>query len=302
MENCLTTEDINPSSVNIDQCDTLTIVTKINEQDKLVAGAVERELGQISQAVDNIYPRLKEGGRLFYVGAGTSGRLGVLDASECPPTFSSEPEVIQGFIAGGDVALRTAVEGAEDDEIAGAELIKEKKIGAKDIVVGITASGGAPFVIGAIKQAKEAGAFTIALVNNNPSSLGEISDINIAPIVGPEVISGSTRMKSGTAQKMVLNIISTAVMIKLGKVYGNLMVDLKASNKKLYQRSLRIICKATGIHEKDARHYLEEAEGQVKLAIMMIESGLPKSQAEELLHGAEGHLRVALKVSNIGKT
>ncbi len=290
----LTTEEINPSSVDIDQCDTEEIIKRINEQDKLVAEAVSKELHQISRAVDSIFSRLKLGGRLFYIGAGTSGRLGVLDASECPPTFSSDPEMIQGYIAGGDVALRYAVEGAEDDEAAGAELIREKKVGSRDIVVGITASGSAPFVIGAVKQAKEYGALVIGLVNNKSSELETICDINIAPIVGPEIISGSTRMKSGTAQKMVLNMLSTAVMIKLGKVYGNLMVDLKASNKKLYQRSIRMIQTATGITCEEAEYYLEEASGQVKLAIMMVRSGLPRNQAEELLKQMGGHLKTAL--------
>ncbi len=292
---CLTTEEYNPASVDIDQCDTAEIVAKINEQDKLVAEAVAKELNDISRAVDSIYLRLKKGGKLFYIGAGTSGRLGVLDASECPPTFSSDPELVQGFIAGGDIALRNAVEGAEDDENAGAGLVIEKKIGTKDVVVGITASGGAPFVLGAAKQAKEAGALTIALVNNRPSILGELCDICIAPIVGPEIISGSTRMKAGTAQKMVLNMLTTSVMIKLGKVYGNLMVDLKASNRKLYQRSVRMICGATGVTETEAQYYLEEADRHVKLAIFMIKSGLPKNQAVELLSRAEGHLKLALE-------
>lgn len=292
----LTTEEINPISIDIDQCETREIVARINEQDKLVAEAVAKVLDQISLAVDSIDSRLKDGGRLFYIGAGTSGRLGVLDASECPPTFSSDPELIQGFIAGGDMALRYAVEGAEDDENAGAELIREKKISRKDIVLGITASGSAPYVIGAIRQAGEMGALTIGLVNNNISLLQKICDITIAPIVGPEIISGSTRMKSGTAQKMVLNMISTTVMIKQGKVYGNLMVDLKASNKKLKQRSIRMIQRATGVSSEHAIQVLEEACGHVKLAIMMIKSGLSKKQAEELLTQKEGHLKAALRV------
>jgi N-acetylmuramic acid 6-phosphate etherase len=291
----LTTEEVNPLSIDIDQCDTAEIVARINEQDKLVAEAVSKELEQISKAVDSIYDRMKQGGKLYYIGAGTSGRLGVLDASECPPTFSSDPEMIQGYIAGGDRALRDAVEGAEDDENAGSELIMEKQISSKDIVIGITASGGAPYVLGAVKQAMKMGALTIALVNNKSTKLSEFCDITIAPIVGPEIISGSTRMKSGTAQKMVLNIISTAVMIKLGKVYGNLMVDLKASNIKLYQRSIRMIRSTTGISDKEAAHHLKEADGQVKLAIMMIKSGLPKIQAENLLKQKDGHLKAALE-------
>lgn len=294
-KNNLTTEEINPLSVDIDQWDTAEIVARINEQDKLVAEAVSREMEPIINAVDSIYYRMKKGGKLYYIGAGTSGRLGVLDASECPPTFSCSPEMVQGYIAGGDTALRYAVEGAEDDEDAGSELIREKNVGSNDIVVGITASGGAPFVVGAVKQAKELGALTIALVNNNSSVISEICDITIAPIVGPEVISGSTRMKAGTSQKMVLNIISTTVMIKMGKVYGNLMVDLKANNKKLHQRSIRMIQTATNISEQQAENYLEEAGGHVKLAIMMIKSGLSKKQAEQLLNQKDGHLREALQ-------
>mgnify|MGYP000854504055 CR=1 FL=1 len=293
--NNLTTEEINPLSVDIDQWDTAEIVARINEQDKIVAEAVSKEMEPIINAVDSIYYRMKKGGKLYYIGAGTSGRLGVLDASECPPTFSCSPEMVQGYIAGGDTALRYAVEGAEDDEDAGSELIREKNVGSNDIVVGITASGGAPFVVGAVKQAKELGALTIALVNNNSSVISEICDITIAPIVGPEVISGSTRMKAGTSQKMVLNIISTTVMIKMGKVYGNLMVDLKANNKKLHQRSIRMIQTATNISEQQAENYLEEAGGHVKLAIMMIKSGLSKKQAEQLLNQKDGHLREALR-------
>ncbi len=291
----MTTEEINPLSVDIDQWDTAEIVARINEQDKIVAEAVSKEMEPIINAVDSIYYRMKKGGKLYYIGAGTSGRLGVLDASECPPTFSCSPEMVQGYIAGGDTALRYAVEGAEDDEDAGSELIREKNVGSNDIVVGITASGGAPFVVGAVKQAKELGALTIALVNNNSSVISEICDITIAPVVGPEVISGSTRMKAGTSQKMVLNIISTTVMIKMGKVYGNLMVDLKANNKKLHQRSIRMIQTATNISEQQAENYLEEAGGHVKLAIMMIKSGLSKKQAEQLLNQKDGHLREALR-------
>ncbi len=294
-KNNLTTEEINPLSVDIDQWDTAEIVARINEQDKIVAEAVSKEMEPIINAVDSIYYRMKKGGKLYYIGAGTSGRLGVLDASECPPTFSCSPEMVQGYIAGGDTALRYAVEGAEDDEDAGSELIREKNVGSNDIVVGITASGGAPFVVGAVKQAKELGALTIALVNNNSSVISEICDITIAPIVGPEVISGSTRMKAGTSQKMVLNIISTTVMIKMGKVYGNLMVDLKANNKKLHQRSIRMIQTATNISKQQAENYLEEAGGHVKLAIMMIKSGLSKKQAEQLLNQKDGHLREALR-------
>ena len=291
----MTTEEINPRSADIDKCDTAEILTQINDEDKLVAEAVYLEIEAITKATEAIYEKLKAGGNLYYIGAGTSGRLGVLDASECPPTFSSDPEMVQGFIAGGDRALRDAIEGAEDDEDAGIDLINQKNITSKDAVIGITASGGAPFVIGALKRSGQIGALTIGLTNNKATAIEAITEICIAPVVGPEVISGSTRMKSGTAQKLVLNMISTAVMIKLGKVYGNLMVDLKASNKKLYQRSIRIICTATDIDPKEAQIYLEKADNSVKLAIMMIKSGLAKDQAEDCLNQHQGHLGLSLE-------
>ena len=226
----LSTEGINEDTRNIDLCSTEEMVAMINRQDALVAGAVAAEQQHIARAVDLIYQCFKKGGRLIYLGAGTSGRLGVLDASECQPTFGVSPEMVQGYIAGGDTALRCPVEGCEDSEADGRNLADSLEVGETDAVVGITASGSAPYVLAALRRAKERGSVTIGVCTNAHSRLEALCDVTIAPLVGPEVISGSTRMKSGTAQKMVLNMLTTCSMIKLGKVYGNLMVDLKASN------------------------------------------------------------------------
>ncbi len=242
----LITEKVNQNTKNIDECSTREILELINEEDCGVPYAVKEEIPNIIKAVDILYESLKNGGKMVYMGAGTSGRLGVLDASECPPTFGTDPELVQGYIAGGDVALRTAVEGCEDNEDLGRQQIIECNIKEGDVVIGITASGSAPYVIGGMKQGKESGAKTIAVVNNKDSKLKPICDICIAPVVGPEVIIGSTRMKAGTAQKLVLNMLTTSTMIKLGKVYGNMMVDLKATNNKLNERALRIIKTTTG--------------------------------------------------------
>lgn len=290
----LTTEEINSKTVRIDECNTREILSLINDEDFAVPRAVERELDHISLAADMIYNALKSGGKLFYVGAGTSGRLGVLDASECPPTYGTDPLLVQGFIAGGDRALRESVEGCEDNAEAGERLMLDHFVCSNDVVVGITASGGTPFVLGAIKKAAELGAKTVAVVNNRDTKLGPLCDVCIAPIVGPEVIIGSTRMKSGSAQKMVLNMLTTAAMIKLGKVYNNLMVDLKASNQKLYDRSIRIICVATGIAPEAAAVYLKKADMHAKTAILMIESGLSCMEADHLLQNCNGHLKLAV--------
>ncbi|HZG54909.1 N-acetylmuramic acid 6-phosphate etherase [Paenibacillus sp.] len=291
----LTTEKINPSTQSIDECDTREMLTLMNNEDQLVPVSVGKEIESIAAAVDRLYEALKDGGRMFYVGAGTSGRLGVLDASECPPTFGTDPELVQGYIAGGDVALRTAVEGCEDDAEAGERLIDEKGVTARDVVVGITASGSTPFVLGAIRRAKSIGAGTIGITTNQNSRIEEACDICIAPNVGPEVVAGSTRLKSGTAQKLVLNMLTTGVMIKLGKVYNNLMVDLKASNAKLYDRSIRIVRTVTGVPEQQAVEALKQANMQVKTAIMMIETGTDASQAEELLRRHQGRLKAAIR-------
>ena len=294
----LATEQVNAATANIDACGTMEMLRLINEQDLLVPLAVQKELKHVEQAVDVLYAALLGGGRMFYVGAGTSGRLGVLDASECPPTFSTPPELVQGFIAGGDIALRTAVEGCEDDVEAGRQLIADIGLTEKDVLIGITASGTAGYVLGAAQAARDLGAQTIAVVNNRPTKLEAICHITIAPIVGPEVVLGSTRMKSGTAQKMVLNMLTTATMIKLGKVYGNLMVDMKASNKKLYARALRIVQMATEADEETASDALKRADMQAKLAIMLIKTGLDPEAAKKTLLANGGRLKAAIEAIN----
>ena len=295
----LTTEGVNPDTITIDECSTEGILRMINREDQKVALAVEKEIPQITKAVDMLYPALKNGGRMFYVGAGTSGRLGVLDASECPPTYGTEPEMVQGYIAGGDVALRSAVEGCEDDADAGKELIIQCGVTDKDVVIGITASGSAAYVIGALQKAREIGAGTIGVTNNKANDFDKYCDVCIAPLCGPEVISGSTRMKAGTAQKLVLNMLTTSVMIKLGKVYENRMVDVRASNKKLNKRSLRMICEITGSDEETAALWLEKTGKSTKLAIMCILSGYEVEEAKALLEKNDGYLKSALK--SIGK-
>ncbi len=289
-----TTEKINSKTIGIDELSTAGIIRLINEEDSTVAVAVQKELPKISKVIDIACASINNGGKLVYIGAGTSGRLGVLDASECPPTFGTDPHLIQGYIAGGDGALRTAVEGYEDSEKAGIDQIDECNLRRGDVLIGITASGSAPYVLGAVKRAKELGAVTVGLVNNDNSILSAQVDVCIAPVVGPEVIMGSTRMKAGTAEKMVLNMISTAVMIKLGKVYQNMMVDLHASNRKLKMRSLRMIEMVTGCDAAEAEDGLNKADGSVKLAIMIIMSKLDSEKAKKILDENGGFLKKAL--------
>lgn len=288
------TEKLNPNTRNIDLCSVQEIVSLINQEDAKVAEAVKSALPQVSEAVERIYKALKGGGHLLYMGAGTSGRLGVLDASECIPTFGVDKNMVQGCIAGGDTALRFPIEGCEDDADLGRQQIGIYEIGGKDVVVGISASGRAPFVIGAMEEARRQGAQTIAIVNNPDSEIKEYVDVCIEAVTGPEVISGSTRMKAGTAQKMILNMLSTASMIKLGKVYGNLMVDLKASNKKLEDRAERIFCKATGRSREEAERYLQASDMNSKVAILMCLGSLDRREAEKKLAESDGFLRVAL--------
>ncbi|MFI3168486.1 MAG: N-acetylmuramic acid 6-phosphate etherase [Faecalibacterium sp.] len=290
----LGTEGVNTETTNLDSVTTLEMVDMINRQDAQVAQAVAAQREQIAAAIDLIAPRLENGGRLIYIGAGTSGRLGVLDASECLPTFGVDPTLIQGFIAGGDTALRLAVEGAEDSEPEGIALIDDLALGAQDVLVGISASGSAPYVLAGLRRAKERGAIAIGLCTNAGSKMLPICDITIAPVVGAEVLSGSTRMKSGTAQKLVLNMLSTCSMVKLGKVYGNLMVDLKASNIKLQDRARRLVMHATTATPEEAAAALTQAEGQVKLAILLIETGLTPAKATALLAACQGRLRTAI--------
>ena len=264
-----TTEKRNRASENIDQLSTQEIVDLINAEDELIPKAVARQRKQIAAAIEVIVSRFKEGGRLFYVGAGTSGRLGVLDASECPPTFGVAPSLVQGIIAGGRGALVRSAEGAEDHPQDGAAAIDKRRVRASDAVVGLAACGMTPFVHGALKRAHQIGAATI-FVTCAPEAVEHIpAEIIINPVVGPEVVTGSTRMKAGTATKLVLNTLTTGAMIRLGKVYGNLMVDLKATNKKLRDRSIRIVMEITDLNRPRARRLLARAEGKVKAAVVM---------------------------------
>lgn len=291
----LETEKRNERTEHIDECTTLEILELINVEDGKVAKAVEKALPQIVDAVEVICSRFEKGGHLIYIGAGTSGRLGILDAAECIPTFGVSPEIVQGYIAGGDRALRTPVEGCEDDGSLGRRIIIEHQIGSNDTVVGISASGSARFVIEALQEAKDRNAATVAVVNASNSPLAAEADVSIEVITGSEVISGSTRMKAGTAQKLVLNMLSTASMIKMGKVYGNLMVDLKATNRKLRARARRIFCAVTGENETEAERFLDLAEGDTKLAILMAVSGYDRQAAQSALDGCNGFLGKALQ-------
>lgn len=295
------TEAQNPSTTDIDTLSSLEIVTLINDEDARVAAAVRRELPNIARAVDVIVQRMKRGGRLFYFGAGTSGRLGVLDASEMPPTYSTPPEWVQGVIAGGDAALRRSVEAAEDDPQAGAQVVREAHMGASDVVVGITASGGAPWVLGAVAEAQQRGAATIALTCNPNSPLARQAEVVIAPVVGPEVVAGSSRMKAGTAQKMVLNMLSTATMIRLGKVYGNLMVDVQPTNAKLRRRAVRILQQAAGADPQAAQATLEATGYQVKPALVMLLAGVDAGEARRRLAAADGFVRRACNIDPPGQ-
>ena len=290
----ITTEDVNPATLDIDTLATAQILERISDQDALVAPAVRRELPHIAQAVDLITDRLQRGGRLFYFGAGTSGRLGVLDAAECRPTFNTPPEQVQAFIAGGTRALVSPAEAVEDDEAAGRAVAEEVEVTADDAVVGIAASGATPYVLGVLRVARSRGAATIALVANWPSPMSELADVTIAPLTGPEVIAGSTRMKAGTAQKMVLNMLSTASMIRLGKVYRNLMVDVQPTNRKLRERARRILQTAVGLPPDEAQRLLEAASYQVKTAVVMALAEVDVDEARRRLAHSAGHVRKAI--------
>jgi len=290
----LTTEAINPALADIDALDTETRLRLINAEDATVAAAVEREIPQIARAVQRATASLRAGGRLIYVGAGTSGRLGVLDAAECPPTFGVSPQAVLGLIAGGEGAMFRAVEGAEDDPDLGAAAIIGADVSEKDTVVGISASGQAPFVLGALRQAVKRGAATVALTNNRPSEVEAIATVTIAVVVGPEILAGSTRLKSGTAQKMVLNMISTGAMIETGKTYGNLMVDVQVTNRKLKARAVRIIRQVTGAGVERVEAALAAAGGSAKVAIVTLETGITPDEARQRLAHTGGFLRRAL--------
>lgn len=291
----LTTESRNQNTLNIDKVSTLEMVKMINNEDKKVAEAVEAELPRIAEAIDEIAIRMNKGGRLIYIGAGTSGRLGILDASECPPTYGVSEELVQGVIAGGHEAIFRAKEGAEDSKELALEDLKSKRITENDIIVGLAASGRTPYVIGGLEYANKVGAMTIAITCNAGSEVSKAAKISIAPVVGPEVVTGSTRLKSGTAQKLVLNMLSTGTMIKLGKVYGNLMVDVRATNEKLVERAKKIVCEATGVTREEAGRYLEETNSDVKLSIFMILSKLEKEEARKVLEESKGYIAEALK-------
>ena len=291
----LITEQRNSNSMHVDSLSALEIVQLMNEEDKQVPLAIEKCLPQIAQAVERIVAAFQQGGRLVYIGAGTSGRLGVLDASECPPTFGVSPEMVKGIIAGGEHALRHPIEGAEDSKAQAVVDLQTIHFSSKDVLVGIAASGRTPYVIGALEYAKSLGSVTVSIASNPNSAMANIVDIAIDTVVGPEVLTGSSRLKSGTAQKLVLNMLTTASMILMGKCYQNLMVDVQASNEKLKARAIRIVMQATDCDKALAEETLKLADQNAKLAIMMILSGLDRAQAEALLEKHQGKLQLALK-------
>lgn len=288
------TESRNPASTAIDTLSTLDMLSVINTEDQKVAQAVARILPQIAQAVDTISAAFARQGRLIYCGAGTSGRLGILDASECPPTFGTPPEQVIGLIAGGQRAILQAVENAEDNPQAAQDDLQRHHLSARDVVVGIAASGRTPYVLGALRYARTVGATCIALSCNPDSPMAALADIVLAPIVGPEVITGSSRMKAGTAQKLILNMLSSAAMIRSGKVYGNLMVDVEATNAKLVERQIRIVMEAGSCDRARAITALEQSQHQCKTAIVMVLTGLSADEAQALLNHHQGFIRSAL--------
>jgi len=290
----LLTEQANPASVGIDTLPAEQALRIINAEDQKVALAVEREIPAIARAVDAIVAALERGGRLFYLGAGTSGRLGVLDASEIPPTFSAPPEMVQGIMAGGERALTRASETSEDDAAAGARDLAARGFAAHDVLVGITASGRTPYVLGAVAEARRMGAVTVGICCTEDAELSRAVDHPIAPLVGPEVLAGSTRMKAGTAQKLVLNMLSTGTFIRLGYVYGNLMVNVQPTNHKLLERARRIIAQSVGVGPDRAAGLLEAAGNRVRVAIVMGKTGVSRDEAERRLEAAGGRVAGAL--------
>ena len=291
----LITEQRNSNSMHVDSLSALEIVQLMNDEDKQVPLAIEKCLPQIAQAVECIVAAFQQGGRLVYIGAGTSGRLGVLDASECPPTFGVSPEMVKGIIAGGERALRHPIEGAEDSKAQAVADLQTIQFSSKDVLVGIAASGRTPYVIGALEYAESLGSVTVSIASNPNSAMANIVDVAIDTVVGAEVLTGSSRLKSGTAQKLVLNMLTTASMILMGKCYQNLMVDVQASNEKLKARAIRIVMQATDCDKALAEETLKQADQNAKLAIMMILSGLDRAQAETLLEKHQGKLQLALK-------
>lgn len=287
----LITEKRNPASLQLDQMATIDILQTINNEDKKVADAVELVLPQVKIVTEKVIEAIKNGGRLFYIGSGTSGRLGMLDASECPPTFMISPEKVQTVMAGGNEAFFRAVENAEDNEMQGELDLKSRNLTKNDVVIGITASGRTPYPIGGIKYAKQIGAFTVGLTNNQNSLINQYTDIGIEVIVGPEVLTGSTRMKAASAHKMVLNMISTSSMVKLGKVYENLMVDVHASNFKLKERAKKIVMEITNVQYEEAQEKLEQTNYEVKPALIMILADVGMKESIHALEQCEGNVR-----------
>ncbi|MFC7218739.1 N-acetylmuramic acid 6-phosphate etherase [Streptomyces polyrhachis] len=293
----MTTEAFRPELSEIDRLPTLEIARLMNGEDASVAAAVARRLPEIAAAIDAAAERMARGGRLVYLGAGTAGRLGVVDASECPPTFATDPSRVVGLIAGGETAIRSAVEGAEDSRELAAEALDALGVGPDDTVVGISASGRTPYAVGGVEHARALGALTVGLSCNAGSALAAAADHGIEVVTGPELIAGSTRLKAGTAQKLVLNMISTLTMIRLGKTYGNLMVDVRASNEKLRARSRRIVALATGAAEEEVERALAATDGEVKPAILTLLASVDGPTAVELLAASGGHLRAALRAA-----
>lgn len=289
----MTTEKRNPATLELDTMTALEIARVMNQEDRKVPQAIEEALPQIARTIEAVEAAFRAGGRLFYTGAGTSGRLGVLDASECPPTFGVDPGMVVGLIAGGDRALRFPIEGAEDDRELGRRDLEEKNLCAKDILVGIAASGRTPYVLGGLEYAKSLGCATAAIACNKGSAVGKAADIAIEVEVGPEVLTGSTRLKSGTAQKLILNMISTGAMVRIGKAYQNLMVDVVQSNEKLQARAENIVMEATGADRSTARTTIDAAGGRVKTAIVMILAGCGRDEALALLERSKGRVREA---------
>ncbi|MBO1005892.1 N-acetylmuramic acid 6-phosphate etherase [Pseudogracilibacillus auburnensis] len=293
----LVTERSNSRSTRIDQMSALEIVSLMNDEDGNVAASIKSELPQIARVIDAIADSFQRGGRLIYIGAGTSGRLGVLDASECPPTFRTPPEMVQAIIAGGDQAMRTAIEGAEDSKDQGEADLAQLNVSKEDLVVGIAASGRTPYVMGALICANKVGAATAAISCNKNAAISQYADFPIEIVVGPEILTGSTRLKAATAQKMVLNMLSTASMIKVGKVYRNQMVDLHASNEKLVQRAQNIVMDITGVKSQEAASILQQTNHEVKPAILMILGGVSLAKANQLLQETNGFLREAIEIA-----
>ncbi|MDR0139567.1 N-acetylmuramic acid 6-phosphate etherase [Metabacillus idriensis] len=291
----LTTETRNEKTMNLDEMSTIELLTVMNEEDEKVARAVKAELPSIAKAVDAIIHAKKQGGRLIYMGAGTSGRIGLLDAVECPPTFGTDPGEVIGLIAGGEKAFIKAVEGAEDSKELGAGDLKEIQLTSSDIVVGIAASGRTPYVIGGLEYANSIGAKTVAVCCNKGSEVGKRAEIAIEVVNGPEVLTGSTRLKAGTSQKLICNMLSTASMVGIGKVYGNLMVDVQQTNQKLEERAKRIVMEATSCSYETAEEYLVKAKDNSKLAILMILTSLSYEDALDKLNDSQGFIREAIK-------